>query len=571
MIIFNTVRWRNLLSTGSQFTEIQLSRSPSTLISGKSGDGKSTFLDAICFGLFGKPFRDINKPQLPNSINKKDCVVEVEFTIGEKKYKVIRGIKPAIFEIYLNGELLNQDAASRDYQAYLEEHVLKLNFKSFTQIVILGSASFVPFMQLPVSHRREIIEDLLDINIFSLMNSNLKERLSEIKDQVKNVQSDLTIAKNKVEVQDRYVKTLEADNQSKLNEINENIKKSTEEINKFLSNLEKCESQRSELAATITDKDYVEEQYRTQSSNKRSISSKIADIEEQLEFYQEHDNCPTCKQELDAVHREKHLQEFKSKISEHQKQLCVIIEEIESSTKRLQEILVVEKEMNKVGEVQFENKSKIRGLEQYIAKLKAELASSESNVNITDEKIKLKELAREALTITKRQSEINEEKYYYDICANLLKDGGIKTRIIKQFLPVINKLINKYLAELNLFISFELDESFNETIKSRHRDDFTYSSFSEGEKTRIDLSILFAWRNIARLKNSANTNLLICDEILDGSLDSESIEALLNIFGNLESNVNLFVISHSPDQYAEKFRSSIKFEKINNYSVISQG
>lgn len=568
MIIFKTVRWKNLLATGSQFTEVQLNRSPSTLITGENGAGKSTFLEALCVGLFGKPFRNINKPQLVNSINKKDCVIEIEFDIGEKQYKVIRGIKPNVFEIYLNGELLNQDAAARDYQAYLEEHVLKLTYKSFTQIVILGSASFVPFMQLPTAHRREIIEDLLDINIFSLMNSNLKERLSEIKDQAKNIQSDLSIMKNKVEVQDRYVKTLESDNQTKLDSINNNITESEEESKKIQLAVEKIQLQISELSATISDNDEIAEKHKSISQAKRDITSKIRNIQEQLEFFNENENCPVCKQELDPVHEQRHINEFTGKIKDLEKELFILNEDFELVQKRLASIIDIQSKIAEHQSSIAEYRGKHTGLKQYIAKLQKELESSKSSVNITDEKMKLKDLAKDALVITKRQSEINEDKYYHDICATLLKDGGIKTRIIKQFLPVINKLINKYLAELDLFISFELDESFEETIKSRHRDDFSYASFSEGEKMRIDLAILFTWRTIARLKNSANTNLLICDETLDGSLDPTSTESLMKIFSSLESGVNLFVITHSPENYSDKFRSQIVFEKVNNYSVM---
>lgn len=568
MIIFKTVRWKNLLATGSQFTEVQLNRSPSTLITGENGAGKSTFLEALCVGLFGKPFRNINKPQLVNSINKKDCVIEVEFDIGEKQYKIIRGIKPNVFEIYLNGELLNQDAAARDYQAYLEEHVLKLTYKSFTQIVILGSASFVPFMQLPTAHRREIIEDLLDINIFSLMNSNLKERLSEIKDQAKNIQSDLSVMKSKVEVQDRYVKTLESDNQSKLDSINNNIAESEEESKKIQLAVEKIQLQISELSATISDNDEIAEKHKSISQAKRDITSKIRNIQEQLEFFNENENCPVCKQELDPVHEQRHINEFTGKIKDLEKELFILNEDFELVQKRLASIIDIQSKIAEHQSSIAEYRGKHAGLKQYIAKLQKELESSKSSVNITDEKMKLKDLAKDALVITKRQSEINEDKYYHDICATLLKDGGIKTRIIKQFLPVINKLINKYLAELDLFISFELDESFEETIKSRHRDDFSYASFSEGEKMRIDLAILFTWRTIARLKNSANTNLLICDETLDGSLDPTSTESLMKIFSSLESGVNLFVITHSPENYSDKFRSQIVFEKVNNYSVM---
>lgn len=568
MIIFRSVRWKNLLATGSQFTEVQLNRSPSTLITGKNGNGKSTIIEALCVGLFGKPFRNINKPQLVNSINKKDCVIEIEFDIGEKKYKIIRGIKPNIFEIYLNGELLNQDAAARDYQIYLEDHVLKLNYKSFTQIVILGSATFVPFMQLPTAHRREIIEDLLDINIFSLMNANLKERLLEIKDQAKNIQSDLSIIKNKVEVQDKYVKTLESDNKAKLEEINNNIEESDIEIKKIQVVIDETQDQKTKLQETITDKKDINDQYNILAQNKRTITSKINDIKEQLEFFHENENCPVCKQELDPVHEQRHINDLNGKIGDFNKQLYVIAEDLDKLKIRIDAIDKVEDQISILDTIMSEHKNKTSGLKQYIIKLQRELQNSQSNVNITDEKMKLKDMAKEALFISKKQTEINEDKYYHDICATLLKDGGIKTRIIKQYLPAINKLINKYLSEMDLFISFELNENFEETIKSRHRDDFTYASFSEGEKNKIDLAILFTWRNIARLKNSANTNLLICDEVLDGALDGESTESLLKIFGDLESNVNLFVITHSPDQYSDKFRSSICFEKVNNYSVI---
>lgn len=568
MIIFRIVRWKNLLATGSQFTEVQLNRSPSTLITGKNGNGKSTIIEALCVGLFGKPFRNINKPQLVNSINKKDCVIEIEFDIGEKKYKIIRGIKPNIFEIYLNGELLNQDAATRDYQIYLEDHVLKLNYKSFTQIVILGSATFVPFMQLPTAHRREIIEDLLDINIFSLMNANLKERLSEIKDQAKNIQSDLSIIKNKVEVQDKYVKTLESDNKAKLEEINNNIEESDIEIKKIQVVIDEIQDQKTKLQETITDKKDINDQYNILAQSKRTITSKINDIKEQMEFFHENENCPVCKQELDPAHEQRHINDLNGKIGDFNKQLYVIAEDLDKLKTRIDAIDKVEDQISILDTIMSEHKNKTSGLKQYIIKLQRELQNSQSNVNITDEKMKLKDMAKEALFISKKQTEINEDKYYHDICATLLKDGGIKTRIIKQYLPAINKLINKYLSEMDLFISFELNENFEETIKSRHRDDFTYASFSEGEKNKIDLAILFTWRNIARLKNSANTNLLICDEVLDGALDGESTESLLKIFGDLESNVNLFVITHSPDQYSDKFRSSICFEKVNNYSVI---
>lgn len=571
-IKFEVVRWKNLLSTGSQFTEVQLDRSITTLIVGENGQGKSTILDAMCLALFNKPFRNINKPQLVNSINKKDCVVEIEFSIGEKKYKVVRGIKPNKFEIYLNDELVNQDPNARDYQAYLEDHVLKRNFKSFTQIDILGSAGFTPFMQLPASHRREVVENLLDINIFSLMNTTLKERYTELKDNIKTVEGEISIAKTKVDLQQKYIKTLEVDNLKKIEETNELIDSTKHEIIGLDEEFEKHSADKQELESTISD----DEQTRTKNSELRSSIKQeernIAHISKQIEFYEHNENCPTCSQNLDVNHKQDSINKLKADLALSQKFLNDFSVELTETENRIKYNDSIKKQSKDIAFEMSSINSRKTAAESYIKKLEKELSTSSVNGNITDEKMKLKELAKGALSITQRRTELNEQKYYYDICATLLKDGGIKTKVIKQYLPVINKLVNKYLAALDFFVSFELDENFDETIKSRHRDDFSYASFSEGEKSKIDLSIMFAWRTIAKMKNSASSNLLIMDEVFDGHLDAVSTDNLMTILSTLGKDTNIFVISHNGETLFDKFRSIIKFKKnMQGYSVIDKG
>lgn len=571
-IKFEVVRWKNLLSTGSQFTEVQLDRSITTLIVGENGYGKSTILDALCFGLFNKPFRNVNKPQLVNSINKKDCVVEIEFSIGEKKYKVIRGIKPNKFEIYLNDELVNQDPNARDYQAYLEEHVLKRNFKSFTQIDILGSAGFTPFMQLPAAHRREVVENLLDINIFSLMNTTLKERYTELKDNLKTVESEISIAKTKVDLQQKYIKTLEVDNLKKIEETNELIDSTKHEIIGLDEEYRVHAADRQELASTMGDDKEIRSTCAELRASFKQEERNLAQIKKQIEFYEHNAFCPTCAQTLDGSHTHDSIQKLTEQLNETQKLIDDQTDQITSLEIQIKYNDNIKKQLDKFDlDMASISQSKSTAL-TYIKKLEKELQSSTVNGNITDEKMKLKELAKNALSITQRRAELNEQKYYYDICVTLLKDGGIKTKVIKQYLPVINKLVNKYLAALDFFVSFELDENFDETIKSRHRDDFSYASFSEGEKQKIDLSILFAWRTIAKMKNSASSNLLLMDEVLDGHLDAVSTDNLMNILGTLGSDTNIFVISHNGEALFDKFRSIIKFKKnTQGYSVIDKG
>lgn len=569
MLNFKTIRYKNFLSTGSQFTEIQLDRSHSTLIVGQNGSGKSSILCGICFALYGKPFRNINKPNLVNSINKKDCLVEIEFSIGEKNYKIRRGIKPNLFEIYLNDELINQDSAVRDYQKYLEDSILKMNFKAFTQIVILGSTSFVPFMRLPAAARREVIDNLLDVNIFSVMSDKLKEKIKDNKQNIQDSENSLSLAKQKVDTQKRYIETLESDNKKKQDDLQVAMNKTKAEVDRLILEADQLDIDINELKFQIADAADVKTRLTHIKAEKTLINSQIVSVKSNLAFYTENQTCPTCEQCLEEDHKTKNVEALNFQINQLNNKLNLLSPEQEQLTNRLLEINAAQDKLDTKKSESVVARSRANVGVEYYKKLEKEFTESQISVNITDEKMRLKELALDALQITQERNDLREEKQYYDACSVLLKDSGIKTRIIKQFLPVINSLVNKYLAEFDFFVSFELDDNFNETMKSRYRDDFTYENFSEGEKQKIDLSLLLTWRTIAKMKNSASTNLLICDEVLDSHLDPVSTDALLRIFGQME-NTNLVVISHNPDQYFDKFRSVIKFEKVGNYSRIAQ-
>lgn len=570
MIKFKTVRWANFLSTGSQFTEVNLDRSTTTLIVGENGAGKSTILDAICFALFNKPFRNINKPQLINAINQKQMVVEVEFSIGTKAYKIVRGAKPTIFEIHLNGEILNQDAAARDYQKYLEENVLKLNYKSFTQIVILGSASFTPFMQLPTSHRREVIEDLLDIKIFSTMNDVLKEKYGIVKSKIQLLDNEIDVGKAKVRVQQDYIKTLEEDKQKKVEDVQKRISEANAEISQLSSNVEDEGKQESDLKSTISDATEKRNARQEMGSLLRKLSERIKAQEKSIEFYNDHDVCPTCSQSLDDTFKSTAKKTHTHKIEEIESAIQSLNNQLKAVGDRLEEIDAVEDKISQHKSNVITLNTKIIANQQYIQKLNAELdAESTERGNIDEEKAALKSLAKEVVECSNQKITLVEERHYLDIAGLLLKDSGIKTKVIKQYLPVINKLVNKFLQAMDFFVSFELDESFNETIKSRHRDEFTYASFSEGEKAKIDLALLFAWRTIARMKNSASTNLLLLDEVFDGSLDINGTDYVMTILNTLGDESNVFIISHK-DALFDKFRSVIRFEKHQNFSRIAK-
>ena len=568
MILFRSIRWKNFLSTGAHFTEVKLDKSPTTLIIGENGAGKSTILDAICFALFNKPFRSVNKPQLINSINQSKSVVEVEFSIGKKQYKIVRGIKPTVFEIYLNDELLNQDAASRDYQKYLEEHVLKLNYKSFTQIVILGSASFTPFMQLSAAMRRDIIEDLLDIKVFSTMNDVLKQKLTDIRAEISTIDTNAEILKTKVRLQHEYITKLEQDKKKKSDDIDVILQSANANVTAHVTIIDIKKREIVFMKNLIVDHNETLVKHKKLLGLKDKILDKKQKLEDEIQFYHSNDSCPTCNQALEENFKAGKIETHDDKLKGINAGILDLDKQIKEVEERLVLINKTKETIAEINEEIVEVSTKLIAEQNYVAKLTVEKENSNvGDTSIPAEKAKLKQLAQEVVDLSNERIQKVDEKGYHEVASLLLKDTGIKTKIIKQYLPVMNKIINKYLQSMDFFVHFELDEAFNETIKSRHRDEFTYASFSEGEKQRIDLALLFAWRTIAKMKNSANTNLLMLDEVFDSSLDSGGADLLYQILGTLDSGINTFVISHR-DLMFDKFRSVIKFQKINNFSEI---
>jgi DNA repair exonuclease SbcCD ATPase subunit len=571
MIIFEKVRWKNFLSTGNWFTEIDFTRSPNTLIIGSNGSGKSTILDALTFGLFGKPFRKINKPQLPNSINEKECVVEIEFKVGKKSYKIIRGIKPNTFEIYQDGKLLNQDAAARDYQDVLEKNILKLNFKSFTQIVILGSASFTPFMQLSAADRRNIIEDLLDIQIFSSMNSLVKEKMVEIKDSFSKIKYDMDLTAEKIELQKQNIEEHKKHNDAEIEKKKQEIITSETQIGHLQIDIELIQKHIDVLNSKILNKSAVEAKRTKLSNLENQLSNNLRKLDKEVQFYEDNHDCPTCKQTITQDWKEKQILEKQVKKGDISIALNDIEKKIADANNTVNEMLKISKHISEHNSEVIRHNASITAINKYVAKLNAEITElSTRKDNLEEENTKLKELREKLAELVEKQKQIADEKQYYEFAGTLLKDTGIKTKIIKQYLPIMNKLINKYLTAMDSFINFNLNENFEETIKSRHRDDFSYHNFSEGEKMRIDLAILFTWRQIAKLKNSVNTNLLILDEVFDSSLDTVGTDEFLKLMYDIGQDTNVFVISHKGDQLFDKFRSVIRFEKKNNFSRIAK-
>jgi DNA repair exonuclease SbcCD ATPase subunit len=570
MIVFKSVQWKNFLSTGNSPNKVLLNKSQTTLIIGKNGEGKSTILDALCFSLFGKPFRNINKGQLVNSINGKGCSVEVEFDINGKEYKIIRGIKPNVFEIWLDGEMINQDAASRDYQKILEQQILKLNYKTFTQVVILGSASFVPFMQLPTTQRREVIEDILDIRIFSTMNQLLKEKVQETKDAIATIENEISTAKTKVDSQTQLIKTITEAKTSAIESIETKISANTTEILQAEGEIQSIVSEINTLKASINDKETIAEDIDKAKSIRSKLLQKIETCEHNTEFFSEHDVCPSCSQDIPEEYKEGIIKDLNSKLLDNNNKIGELETILSNLNEKLSQInKVVEQITDKNIELSTRN-STITLLNKQIKELEAETQRVKSDTtNLDEEKGKLKDLAKEAIGKIGQKTQLQEQRNLEDVANILLKDTGIKTAIIREYLPIMNKLINKYLQAMDAYIHFELDEAFNESVKSRFRDDFTYASFSEGEKMRIDLAILFTWRQIAKMKNSVNTNLLLLDEIFDSSLDTAGTDYFLNLMNQFGDNTNIFVISHKGDQLFDKFRSVIRFEKRNDFSVIA--
>ena len=555
MINFTTIKWKNFLSTGNAWTEIDFERSPSTLIIGENGSGKSTLLDALTFALFNKPFRNVAKPQLINTINGKNCLVEIAFSVGTKSYTIRRGLQPRVFDITINGQQIDKNANIRDFQKYLEESILKLNYKSFTQIVMLGSASFTPFMQLHLGARREIIEDILDISIFTSMNKVLKDKLVNLENQVRLIEGEIDVAKQKATIQEQYIKTLEDDKSSKVKEILQSIKDTNEQI-ETATNAAGIITKEKETLGDVETKKRQLDQFRTK------FESQITKHRRDLDFFHNTDECPTCQQGIEHDHKELMTQRDEDKISE----LESALQELDTQYSEIDKL--VDKKLELDQQIMDANNETI-AQQRILQRLQLELNDTENKVgNITDEKTKLKSLAKDALAKTKNRTELSEQGHYYDVAKSMLQDTGIKTKIIKAYLPIINKLVNKYLQAMDFFVQFDLDETFKETIKSRHRDKFSYASFSEGEKQRIDLALVFTWRTIAKMKNSASTNILLLDEVFDSSLDVNGTEFVMELLNTIGDDTNVFVISHKGDQLFDKFRSVVRFEKRQNYSVL---
>ena len=566
MIVFEKVRWRNFLSTGNAFTEIDIGKSPTTLIVGSNGSGKSTLIDALTFALFNKPFRKIKVAQLINSINQKDGLVEVEFSIGASKYKIRRGIKPNIFEIYQNNILVNQDAHSKDYQQFLEKQILKLNYKSFTQIVVLGSSSFIPFMQLPAPHRREVIEDLLDIQIFTRMNDILKVEMTTLAQNFKDTEKDLDVVIQKRDLQEQYIGRLDEQRKKSAHEINDKISKSKKNIDGDQRDITDLQEQIDTLQKGIIDEEVVSKRLKKITSLQDALEKNKGRIAKDITFYLENDECNTCKQSIDPAFKTKILDARQEKAKEIELASIELDNKFNDVNNRINEIVDTQ---NKITQIQY-------NINSLNANIQAENRSIDSyNIDITkinevenseEEMLKLQDYRQEETKLRDEKTKLNDERYYAEISGNLLKDTGIKTKIINQYLPVINHYVNHYLQSLDFFVQFNLDNSFKETIKSRHRDEFSYASFSEGEKLRIDLSLLFTWRTIAKMKNSTNTNLLILDEVFDSSLDNNGTDEFLKILNTMAKGINAFVISHKGDILIDKFSNTLKFEKANNYS-----
>jgi DNA repair exonuclease SbcCD ATPase subunit len=565
VIIFKCVRWKNVLSTGNNFTEIQLDRNSTTLIIGENGAGKSTILDALCFGLFGKPFRGINKAQLINSVNMSGAMVEVEFEIGTKKIKVVRGIKPNVFEIYVNGKMYNQDANSRDYQKYLEQQILKLNYRSFTQVVILGSSTFIPFMQLKARHRREVVEEILDIQIFSLMNMLLKQKLKNNAEEIRDVEYKTSLTEEKVDLQINYIDEIKKNKNKLLKDKSILFASNQEEVYKRQKKVIKYENTNIALLKQIVDSDTIKSKYQKLQSIKSTLNEKHRAHSSTINFFETNEDCPTCQQHISEIFKTNIIKKKTKETDKISDGLLELKAELEKYKDRQKEIVEIANGIRE-HEVQIaKDNESILQLEKFNSTLQSEIDVLEhADVNRNDYE-KLGDLKSSLLNLTYQKSKLLEDKTYSETAKNMLQDTGIKTKIIKQYLPIMNKLINTYLSSMEFYVNFTLDENFEETIKSRHRDDFSYTSFSEGEKMRIDLALLFTWRAVAKMKNSANTNLLILDEIFDSSLDGTGTDEFLKILNTLGGE-NVFVISHKQDALADKFRSTIKFHKAKNFS-----
>jgi DNA repair exonuclease SbcCD ATPase subunit len=569
MILFKSVTYSNFLAVGNTPITLNLNDANTSLIVGSNGAGKSTVIEAIVFALFNKSFRKVNKNQLINSINEKDCKVDLEFSIGSKEYKIVRGLKPNIFEIWVDGQLLDQVAAASDQQKYLEQNILKLNYKSFTQIVILGSSTFVPFMQLPAAHRREIIEDLLDIRIFSTMNVILKDRMKTNNDTIKNYENEIDFLKEKVKMQKNHIDYIS-------NQSQKSIEDKKFQIDDYQNQIKECNETYDQICVDLKNKnrelaDLPRINIKELEKFKTKFSTKLSDHETNIQFYDQNDTCPTCRQDLTDEVKNKHISNCNSEITKLQTSIQEVESKIEESQKIIDQSQKILSEINDLTVKMASQNYKCKGLSKFIDSLTDEIQKiSESDKDIATEKQKLTQFASEGLALQKQIDKMKANKIYYEVVSSLLKDTGIKSKIIKKYLPVMNQLINKYLQMMDFYVNFNLDESFEETIKSRFRDEFSYSSFSEGEKMRIDLALMFTWRAVAKLKNSTNTNLLILDEVFDSSLDVSGTEDFLRIIRGIDKDTNVFVISHKGDLLHDKFEKVLQFEKVKNFSKVKE-
>ena len=565
MIKLKTVRFKNFLATGNRFLEVELDKEPMMLIVGKNGAGKSTLIDAITFSLFGKPFKKINKGQLLNTVNEKELLTEIEFSVGKAEWKVRRGIKPAIFEIYHNGKIINQDARSTDYQKYLEENILKLNFKTFTQIVVLGSASFVPFMQLTANDRRIIIEDILDIGIFSVMKNLLKERINSLKEEITELEYNIKLLKEKISLYEKHIEELKAKSSKKREDNNDKIKELRRVIEAIQVEISEHHEKAGELRMEINDQTDIIKKHKDLDSYKIQIDKNLKKLNKENKFFEDNENCPTCEQDIDEIFKKDKLQQISANINDMNEGVSKLNTEVDKVMDRLDEIAICSDKIQDQERLITRRHSDIQSHQTLVSRLQEEI--SEANFHIDDDKKRIME--NELDENKKSRLRYVEQRRYYDILNTILNDKGIKTRVIRKYLPVINKHVNNYLKDMDFFVNFQLDENFNETIKSRHRDDFSYYSFSEGEKKRIDISLLLTWRDIASMRNSVNVNLLILDEIFDASLDQAGVDDLMKLF-NILKGTNLFVISHKLDILDDKFPSKITVEKVNNFTQLVQ-
>lgn len=568
MIFFKKIRWKNFLSTGNVFTEIDLAANKTTLIVGENGAGKSTLLDALFFALFGRPFRKINKPQLLNTITKRELVVEVEFRIGRNDYKIIRGMKPDVFEIYKDGNLISQNAKSKDYQTILENQILKLNHKTSSQTIVLGSASFVPFMQLPAQARREIIEDLLDLQIFTSMNLLLKGKISDNTERINATNADMRVAQAQLELLKKHLDEVQINNDKLIEEKQSKIDSTVVLITNALDERKQLVKKIEQIQDKLREQESVRSKLEQLDRYEIQLEGKLTNAKRSIDFFNEHDNCPTCNQGIDHAFKDETVAAKAKQIEEIQQGLEKIKVKNEKYVERLEEFSRLNKEYYDTNLEISQLRTRIENWKENITNWKNEIAyiqTEKEQVNVS----KVEELEATIKELSDKFNELHEDKAVLAAAATVLKDGGIKAKIIKQYIPIINKFINKYLSAMDFFVNFELNEQFDETIKSRFRDEFSYASFSEGEKMRINLAILFTWRAVSKLRNSISTNLLIMDEVFDSSLDSNGTEEFLKILQNLTADTNTFIISHKTDQLYDRFEKVIKFEKHKNFSKIA--